>query len=417
MATLIVISITLSCQRSDPEKEKTKANKAPLQLTVAINAGEEGKAIGELVQSYPNAKVIIVELPYATLREKLAITLAAKRSTYDVVFLDDPWFPQLAPFLKPLEPLPINLMKDIIPSSLSLGRLPYGKGEIRALPFVGNCQLLFYRKDLLSKAEISNPPKTWDDLIKVAEEVSKKNPSVAGYCIRAKLGNPIVTNFLPILWSLGGDVFKDRGDPREVIIDSDAMRKALKIFKKLTTLSPPGAEAFGWSEMTTAFTSGKAALQLNWPAGVATIDKAMPFDSKGHRRWGVALPPSGRPGIPGTSMIGNWLLAVPSSSNNTTEAKNLILWLFDKQDQAALKGNPPTQRSVYDSLSKKEIPELFHYPTLRNALENSTPRPRTARWAQIEDALAIQISSVITGRIDIDTAVKRMQEEVVQIIK
>lgn len=390
------------------DREAERREKAT--LTIAINAGEEGKAIAALAAEYPHGKVTVVELPYTDLREKLGTTLASGRSTYDMVMLDDPWFPQFAASLSEIA-VPQSLLEDILPACLSLGRDPYPNGQIRALPFVGNCQLLFYRTDLLHGIGVESAPETWSDLVQYAERISEKYNGVSGYAIRGKVGAPIVSDFLPVLWSVGGRIFEDRGTPTKVAIGDAPTREALMLYKRLAALSPEGAESFDWSEMTAAFTSGRVAFELNWPAAVAVVDEAFGVSEGKARNWGVALPPAGAKGQAGTSMAGNWLLGIPEAAKAHEDSREFILWLFDHQRAAALEGNPPTRRSVYADLrASKDSARLFHYGTLEQALERSTPRPRTAKWAQVEEIISGKVSGVITDQLSIDDAVQGMRE-------
>lgn len=390
----------------------SKRARSPAEvLTVAINAGVEGQAIAELSKDFPEARIEIVELPYTNLREKLQQTLGTGRSTYDVVMLDDPWFPELAQYLSRLGTVPDALLDDLIPASLHLGRDPHQLGELKALPFVGNCQLLFYRKDLLGKVGLDAPPDNWPDLLAAAREISDTVEGASGYCIRGKSGAPIVTDFLPVLWSMGGSVFVDRGQPRAVAIDSGETREALRMYKQLADLSPPGAKAYDWTEMTAAFTAGTAAMQLNWPAAVSTIDAEIPRGTDGERLWGVAMPPGGKGFPEGTSMAGNWLLGIPAASEKKEQALGYLLWLFDRQADAAAKGNPPTRASVYKELEGN--PSYFHFGILHLALRQSTPRPRTPRWNAVEDVISQSVSGVITDRLTVEEAVSIMEEGVV----
>ena len=43
----------------------------------------------------------------------------------------------------------------------------------------------------------------------LANAKAQNKSSFAGYLIRGKATNPVVADFLPILWSFGGDVFDD----------------------------------------------------------------------------------------------------------------------------------------------------------------------------------------------------------------
>lgn len=382
-------------------------------LTIALNDGDEGQAIEELAKKYPEANIEIVELPYQNLREKLSQTLAATRSTYDVVMLDDPWFPELSPYLEVLTPLPNWLLEDIIPASLALGRSPYPDGDIQALAYVGNCQLLFFRSDILSTVGVESPPQTWQKVVEIGKSLRESGSSASGYCVRGKSGAPVVSDFLPVLWSFGGAVV-DRKNPQIAAIGGPETAQALALYRQLVSLSPPGAAAYDYPEMLAEFVAGNAALELTWPAAVADLDRQIPKRSDGSRVWGVALPPTARTETPGTSMAGNWLLAIPTGSEDYDAAKALILWLFEKQSEAARAGNPPTRRSVYEQFIGDE--SFFHYPVLREALENSTPRPRTAKWAQLEEVISTQVTGVITDRTSIEDAVGAMEEEIDDIL-
>jgi multiple sugar transport system substrate-binding protein len=376
---------------------------------VAINAGEEGRAVKALGSKYPNATVSFTELPYTGIREKLTTSLD-QRSPYDLVMLDDPWFPELAPNLMVLKHVPTELLSDIIPSSLALGY--HADGSLRALPFVGNCQLLFYRKDLLNVGGAIDPPKTWSTLLSTAAAIrSGSGGRKAGYCIRGKIGAPIVSDFLPVLWSLGGNLFSEPLAPTatNVSVSSDAMKEALVMYRRLKTESPSGAINFDWTEMTVAFTKGDVAMELNWPAAVKTVDEAVSRDASDVRKWGVSSPP-GQNG-PGTSMAGNWLLAIPARCDKPDAALDFMLWLMGQQREAAHLGNPPTRRSVYSLPEFARDQRFFHYPILKSSLERATPRPRTPRWSTIEDILSQHVSRFLSTKASVSDATKNLDAE------
>lgn len=389
-----------------------------VSLKVAINAGPEGEAIKTLAPEYKAAEVTLVELPYSSLREQLISTLDNDQPNFDVIMIDDPWFPQLVSKLALLDNVPDSLLKDIVPASLKLCRNPYGDGELYALPFVGNTQLLFYRSDILTSLGIATVPDQWSKLASLAADITARQKAenitkIYGYAIRGRTGAPIVTDFLPIYWSLGGQLVDDRGRPTREDIDSDVLRSALRIYKQLKESSPPGAANFDWSEMTAAFTNGQAVFQLNWPAAISIIDKAI-LAQTGVRGWSVTLPP-GDKGMPGTSMIGNWLLSIPRSSKNVKTAQEFIIWILEQQGRVASSGNPPTRLSVFTELASK--PGSSYFAIIRDALENSTPRVRTERWAQIEDAVSRAVTGFIAGTLLEDDAVELIKSEIGKIIQ
>lgn len=366
-------------------------------IKVAINAGPEGDAIKKLAPEYSESKVDIVELPYQSLREQLITVLQDRRADFDLVMVDDPWFPQLADKFTQIKNIPKTLLDDFVQQSLALCSMPYGTDNIRALPFVGNTQLLFYRKDILSRLNIDEPPSDWSELAKLAKSItltSKRQlgTQIYGYSIRGKSGAPIVTDFLPVYWSLGGKLVDDIAEPNQQAIDRNKFVEALKIYKELKDSSPPGSINYNWSEMTTDFIAGKVVMQLNWPAAIPSIESKVPR-SDGNRKWDVALPPG--KGKTGTSMIGNWLLAIPSDSKQVEKTIAFLVWLIKQQQRVATALNPPTLHSVFKALSKQ--PDTYYFKTIETALMNSTPRARTPFWIQIEDAVSRVVSAYLTG--------------------
>src|SRR5215470_5252336 len=82
------VCLLCACNRT-PEKS----------LTIAVNAGVEGTALKTAAKEWGAAKGVkieVVELPYANLFEKEQLDLSSRTGAYDVVMMDDPWFPRLA---------------------------------------------------------------------------------------------------------------------------------------------------------------------------------------------------------------------------------------------------------------------------------------------------------------------------------
>src|SRR5215831_18142193 len=68
-------------------------------LTLAINSGVEGDALRQAAKDYERqtgVHIQIAEFPYANLFEKELIDLNSHTGAYDLIMLDDPWFPKFA---------------------------------------------------------------------------------------------------------------------------------------------------------------------------------------------------------------------------------------------------------------------------------------------------------------------------------
>src|SRR3954471_13370602 len=176
------------------------------QLTLAVNSGVEGDALKQAALDYEKqtgVHINIAEFPYANLFEKELLDLNAHTGAYDLIMLDDPWFPRFATkqFLTELTPFferrgQTGPDADFIGTSIALCRNPYQTGALYALPYVGNSQLFFYRKDLFQKYNLPEPS-TWDDVLAAAKTIQDKETEggkTYGYVMRAAQGNAAVAD-------------------------------------------------------------------------------------------------------------------------------------------------------------------------------------------------------------------------------
>src|SRR6185436_7954539 len=69
------------------------------ELTLAVNSGVEGDALKQAARDYQalsGVHINIAEFPYDNLFEKELIDLTASTGAYDLIMLDDPWFPRFS---------------------------------------------------------------------------------------------------------------------------------------------------------------------------------------------------------------------------------------------------------------------------------------------------------------------------------
>ncbi|WP_052210517.1 ABC transporter substrate-binding protein [Thermoanaerobacter sp. YS13] len=403
-----------STPQTSTNEEKTTPQ---ITLHIAARAGNISDALAEMGKKYKeqtNVDVQVVGMPYNELKEAIVLDVKNKGGAYDLVTLDDPWMPEFGEgkLLTNLDSyFPNGLDSDFVEKSVALGKHPYGTGSLYAVPMVGNVQLFYYRKDLLDKYNLT-PPKTWDDVLKIAKLITEKEaPNVYGYVIRGQRGNPIVSDFLPVFWAYGGEVIDENNKPH---VNSEAGIKAMETYLKLKKYSPKGVETFDTDQIANALTQGQVAMTIAWPAWVSKVDN--PESSKVVGKIDFSV-------VPGqvkdsAAMIGNWLLGIPSTSNNKEEAVKFLKWVTSKevQKEMALKfGVPPTRKSLYND---KELVEKYrYYPSQLDALEHSVARPRTPYWSQIEDVWGLYLSQIVSGQIGIKEGLDKANSEIEKILK
>lgn len=396
-----------------------------VELNLAVNAGVEGDALKQAAHDYEaqtGVRVNISEFPYDDLFSKELIDLKTGTAAYDLIMLDDPWFPRFAAeqLLSDLGPL---LQKrgqngpdaDFVASSIALCRHPYETGSLLALPYVGNSQLFFYRSDLFKKHNL-NQPATWDDVLAAARTIDEREKhgapgggAVRGYVMRAARGNSAVADFMPIFWAFGAEMFDSSGNPT---VNSTEGINALRFMLELGKHSPPGYASFNATEVSAHLLQGTAAMSINWPAWIGAFGDPAKSKVVGKMAF-TTLPDAKRPG---RAEIGNWLIAIPRASRNVEAAMDFLVWATtgEQMKKSAIAGNPPTRRSVFTD------PELLArfpaYPAQLRSLEASRPRPRTPMWNEIENVFGIFLSRANGGEITPDEAMNQANLEIAKIV-
>ena len=395
------------------------------QLTLAVVSGVEGDRLKQATLDYEaqtGTRINIAQFPYASLFEKELIDLHARTGAYDLIMLDDPWFPRFASeqFMTDLAPL---LQKrgqpeadgDFIRTSLALCRHPYETGPLYALPYVGNSQLFFYRKDLFEKHSLKEPL-TWNDVLAAAKTIHEKESTGAnggqiyGYVMRAAQGNAAVADFMPIFWAFGGEMFDPSGKPT---VNSSQGVEALQFMIELGKLSPPGYASFNADEVGAHLLQGTAAMSINWPAWISRFSDTSKSKVIGKMEF-TTLPGAQQSG---QAEIGNWLIAIPRDSQNVDAAMDFLLWATsaEQMKRSAQRGNPPTRKSLFQD------PELLAanpaYPAQLRSLETSRPRPRTPQWNEIENAFGIFLSKANSGELSPAEAMNQANAEIEKILQ
>jgi multiple sugar transport system substrate-binding protein len=419
LVVLTLVVLGFGCTRSNsPNSANSK------QLTLAVVSGVEGEALKQAALDYEaqtGTHINIAQFPYANLFEKELIDLNARTGAYDLIMLDDPWFPLFAgsQFLTDLTPLLQTRGQngpdaDFVQTSVAVCRHPYETGALHALPYVGNSQLFFYRQDLFAKHNLKEPA-TWNDVLSAARtiqetETGEGGGKMYGYVMRAAQGNAAVADFMPIFWAFGAEMFDANGKPA---VNSPEGIEALQFMLELGKFSPPGYASFNADEVSAHLLQGTAAMSINWPAWISSFSD--PAKSKVLGKIQFATLPGARKA--GQAEIGNWLIAIPRHSANVEAAMDFLLWATtaEQMKRSALRGNPPTRRSLFRD--PELVAKFPAYPVQLRSLESSRPRPRTPKWNEIENAFGIFLSKANSGELSPAEAMNQANAEIEKILQ
>jgi len=377
------------------------------KLTIAITRGVEGAVLKTVAQDFATdsgISVEVVEYDYDRLYESSIEQLKAPTSRFDVILLDDPWLPALAPRIEQQAGLQRLIfskeecedlrIEDFVKACIYVCRADYSTKEITcpdsetspehlyALPFVGNSQLFARHDNRMHKT-----PSTWDEVFAPSNRSS--------YVLRVGDGNRIVTDFIPLLWAAAPNDFTPTETPH---LSEDAL-KAFGWLDELAKSSQAkrGIASYDDFDLAVYMAHGEASAGIVWSAWAMAFARLNDHkDSLDRIKFDVV----------GTPTLGSWLLSIPAnlSESQKRQAKNFILFALkaDRMIKEARQGSPPVRWSV---LEDPELDKFFpSFEAQRKSLKEAKPRPRTPQWRDVEKKLGQQLFDLYEQRIEAKTA-------------
>jgi trehalose/maltose transport system substrate-binding protein len=250
---------------------------------------------------------------------QLARNFSSKSSSFDVMMLDVVWPGAFSSYLVNLKPKLGKASKAHVAGIIQNDTIG---GKLVAMPWFGDYGILYYRTDLLKKYGYSGPPKTWNDLFKMAAKIQtgerKDNDSFYGFVFQGNAYEGLTCDALEWIASAGGGHYIDNG---KVTIDNQNARTILDAFRtNLDKISPRNVTTFQEDQTANGFVSGNAAFARNWPYMYSIAAGA---DSKVKGKFAVTVLPHGAKG-PSVGTVGGWQLGVSKFSKHKNAAIEFV---------------------------------------------------------------------------------------------
>ena len=190
------------------------------------------KLSSKFEQKNPDVKLNWVIVEENVLRQKVTLDVSQHSGLYDLVFIglyDTPIFAKQGNLL-PFENLPAEYDLEDVFKSIRDG-LSYD-GKLYALPFYGESSMLMYRKDLFAAKNLTMPEQpTYDDIAKLAEQLTDKSKGIYGITLRGLPGWGENMGFIDTLVNtFGGTYFDMQWHPT---IDTPEWKKAIGFYVDL----------------------------------------------------------------------------------------------------------------------------------------------------------------------------------------
>ncbi|KUK14836.1 MAG: Extracellular solute-binding protein family 1 [Petrotoga mobilis] len=388
-----------------------------VQITIAVESIEDqiqllNSQIENFEKQNPDIDIEIYLIPsYPGSTYKFYGTFVvtnAKEPT--ILSLDMEWINEFSPFLVSLnqdaEYFDVN---NLVPQTVEMVTI---NGEIKAIPYYVETGVLYYRKDLLEKYGYE-VPKTWDELITIAKDISQKE-GIEGFVWPGARYEELTTFFLEILYSNGGKIFEGDNFVLEQQENKEKALESLKILNNIISeeISPKGITTYREEECRNIFQSGEAVFMRNLSYAWHLLNSE---GSAVNGKVGIApIPKTDFSNQHVFVLEGKGLAINPNASDEEREAaKKFIKYLTSKENQIQRLTQLnflPTDLEVFNEPTISEVdPNLLNF---RSSLENLVLKPKSPIYTEISFPIQNNVYDVLTGRINVERALNNIISEI-----
>ena len=371
-----------------------------------FSAGMVQAHLDEWNEQNPDEQVTLIELSESAdqQRQSLINNAQTQSDAYDVISVDVVWVAEFAANQWVLE-LPIDDLKndDIIQPVWDAGCY---MDRLFAMPYVTDAPLMYYRKDFLAEAGVTEVPTTWDG-IKSAVDAVRALPgheSIGGFGGQFAKYEGLTCCAAEFIHTAGGDFFDDQN---QVIVNSPESVKGLQnLMDGFKDGYIPG-DAREWKEEDSrnAFEDGNLVFQRQWP-----FQYANNLENLGEDKFGVAALPSidGKSYVP--TLGGHYCGVSAFSKNKATALKFIQWWTAKESEQYRLdkQANAPILGSLYEDAEM--IQKYPYLPTLRASLDAAEARPKAVAYGDVTAAIQDAIYPAIQQQTTAEQAITGLEE-------
>ncbi|MDP2887300.1 MAG: sugar ABC transporter substrate-binding protein [Ignavibacteria bacterium] len=380
--------------------------------------GNEGEMVRQLIPEFeranPGIRVIVQQMPWTAAHEKL-LTAFAGESTPDVSQLGNTWLPEFSVLnaLEPLDPFVrqsrIVQVDDYFDGVLKMNRID---SSLFGIPWYVDTRVIYYRRDLLRQAGYTEPPTTWQEMLRLCEIMQRKAREEG----RKQYPFFLPTNeWVPAIAlgaQYGGDFLRD--DNTRGNFSGPKFRKAFGLLASFyeKEYSPSGQQLI--TNLYNSFSDGLIAMYITGPWNIGEFGRRIA--PRLQNEWMTAPLPSMDTTYPGVSLPLGTSLAIFRQSRHKEAAWKLVEFLASREQSIAfyrITGNLPPRKSAWEDSS------LAHNPYIRafyRQMQRLEPLPPVPEWEQIAIKLQLYVEYIATKTLTVDEALSRFDKEVDQML-
>jgi len=289
---------------------------------------------------------------------------------------------------------------EIPPTALpQLGDVGTFNGAIYFMPYRPNVQIAYYHETKFAAYGLQ-PPRTWDELLTVAQRF-KAEEGIGRVLLQGTLDLNTVTHVVEFIWAAGGDA---------LVLNDHGSVQAFAFLQQLAPFLAPETRRANWNTTNTFLATESVYLARNWPFGVhLLVQQAGKTQIKAYAGW--------RGPVREAHVLGGEMVGIPKGAPHRELALEFMRYLMSKPVQESLVsalGWPSFRSDAYGTIESWQTP---YFAAVQEALRLPHPKPHVPNWAEVGRALSGAFREIVYEGQPVQAALDRYHRQLQQIQK
>ncbi len=399
---LIMVFTLVGCQ------PKPAAGPVTIHVLTMDQAGLKPAEIDQIARDFeaanPDIKVVMEYVGYDYVHDKIMTGMAATPPAYDAAMIDVIWpdeFIKSGYLLDVTSRVTADMKANMFPASWNgVTR----NGKIYGMPWLMDVKYFMYNKDILDKAGITAPPKTWEDVLSIAKQIKEKGLVEYPIIWSWNQKEGVVCDFTVLLFGNGGAFLDSNGKP---VFNNEKGVQVLTWMKQTLDegLSNPSSVSSDENAVRDNFIAGNSAFAVNWLFQYSDSNDATKSQIVGKAAFAPmpVFAAGDAAGVKGSSVDGSSSFAIMATTPNADQTWKFLTYLASNEVQTKYSAEMlPVWQSDFtgDALAKLLAATPTNPVTVPAFLAQfpyANERPTVAYYNEASAALQLAIQEALTG--------------------
>jgi multiple sugar transport system substrate-binding protein len=391
-----------------PKQQQAAAGPVTIHILTMDQAGLKPAEIDQIARDFeaknPDIKVNMEYLGYDFIHDKITTGMAAKPPAYDAAMIDVIWpdeFIKAGYLLDVTDRVTPEMKSGIFPASWNgVTR----NGKVYGMPWLMDVKYFMYNKDMLQKAGISEPPKTWEELVDQAKTIKDKGIVEFPIIWSWNQKEGVVCDYAVFLYGNGGSFVDASGKPA---FNDEKGVQALTWMKQTIDdgLTNPASVSSDENAVRDNFIAGQSAFAVNWLFQYSDSND----ESKSKIAGQTAFAPmpvfkaGADAGVKGSSVDGSSSFAIMATTPYPDQTWKFLTYLASNEVQTKYsKEMLPIWKADFEGQKLEELKAAtpsnpVTVPAFLGQFPYANERPTVPYYNEASAALQLAIQEALTG--------------------